>query len=308
MDLTTEAHLRYAELMAGGLTYSDVVSRMRQGQLTRIRRGIYGTAPDLTPEESHLRLILATMPDVHPGNVLSHESAALLHGLPVSRDGLTRVTMIRRTAGHTDTSATLRVRNTRITDEEVTTIDELPVTTAARTAIDLSRTQHYAWGVAACDAALRLGVSRDALRDSVKMHPRLKGLPKARLAVAFADGLAESPAESISRVQFARYGVPKPVSQFEVYDQGGEWVARCDFGWPALGIVGECDGMGKYAQLLRPGQTPEMAIKQEKRREEAIREAGYWVVRWDWDLMWNGDALAQRILRTMRKQGVRASA
>src|SRR5690606_38175822 len=106
-------------------------------------------------------------------------------------------------------------------------------------------------------------------------------LPRARRLVALADGRAESPAESVSRMQMMRSGVPTPTPQFTVRDADGNWVARCDFGWEDFKLVGEVDGMGKYGALLRPGQTAEMAVRDEKRREEAIRDAGYGMVRWD---------------------------
>lgn len=292
MDLQT-----YAELIASGLSQAEVESKVRGGTLARVRRGVYAPARDLDPEEAHLRMILATVPAVHPDNVVSHESAAVLHGLPAPRTALGKVSMIRLTGGHGETSASLRVRAMKLRDDEVTVVSGIRVTTVARTVMDLARTLEPEWGVAACDAALRIGVDREELEAAVGLQTRIRGLTRARWVVGFADGRAESPAESVSRLQFARHGIPAPELQFEIYDDDGNWVARVDCCWREQGVVGECDGLGKYGALLKPGQTAAMAIRDEKRREEAIRDVGWAFTRWDWGLAWQGEKLCARIQR-----------
>lgn len=299
MDPALQPHLTHLQLLRSGLSPADIAARVKQGSLTRIRRGVYCRTESLGPEAEHLRLIRATLPDVHPDNVISHVSAALLHGLPVPRTQLGRVTMTRRTSGHTDASPALLVRNTRLTNDEVTTIDGMLVTTLERTVSDVARISDYPWSVATCDAALALGLDRATLQAAVARHPRLHGLSRARHAVEFADRRSESPAESISRVQFARHGIPPPELQFEVIDDAGVVVATSDFAWPEWGLVGEVDGKWKYGQLLKPGRSSEDAIMQEKRREEEIRLAGYWIVRWDWEIANNGAALSARIRKAM---------
>ena len=44
------------------------------------------------------------------------------------------------------------------------------------------------------------------------------------------------------------------------------------------------------------------AIMAEKRREESIRQQGFWIVRWDWDLAWRPEALASLLRRAMQWQ------
>jgi len=112
--------------------------------------------------------------------------------------------------------------------------------------------------------------------------------------VEFADPLAQSPLESISRLQIARAGLPRPELQRPIFLEGRK-VATTDFAWPEFGVVGECDGMSKYAQLLDPGDTPDQAIMREKRREELIRQAGWWIVRWDFALAMRPHLLAARL-------------
>lgn len=292
----------HAQLTANGLTESDIRARLASGSLTRVRRGVYARAVELTPVDEHLRLVRATVPGVARTNVLSHQSAGCLHGLPVPRDQLGQVAMTRRKGGHGSARRQLRVHNFPIPDDEVTTVDGLHVTTLARTTFDLARTLDYPQAVAVSDGALRTGLQRQDLLDVVDRHKGMHGRARARMAAEFAEPLAESPAESISRTQLALHGVPAPVLQFPVVNADGLQVARADFAWPELRLVGEVDGKWKYGELLRPGQSPETAIMEEKGREQDIRDAGYWIVRWDWSLALRGEELARRVQRAIQQQ------
>lgn len=272
------------ELLALGLTDREIRNRIARGSLVRVRRGHYVISGETAPEAAHLRLLAATLPHLAPENVISHTSAALLHGLPVSRPDLGQVTTIRRTPGHGCQSGKLRARHTAITDAEVTLTGHIPVTTPARTVCDLARTAPFEWAVAAADAALQQGLDPADLEIPLDLHPTLRGTTRARRVLTFADGRSESPAESISRVHMARAGIPSPVLQHEVFDRNGEFVARLDFAWPDLGLAGEVDGRIKYDDLLPAGRDATEVILAEKQREERIRQAtGWWLVRWDWN-------------------------
>lgn len=74
-------------------------------------------------------------------------------------------------------------------------------------------------------------------------------------------------------------GLPVPELQFHVFDHDGVWVARTDFAWPQLGVVGEFDGAVKYT-----GSPEEVAaaVMGEKRRQAAITSLGWRMVRWTW--------------------------
>lgn len=302
MDDGSAKYFTYGQLRAGGLDDGAIRARLREGTLVRLRRGAYAMTGQLTPLAEHIRLIHATMPSVDPGNVLSHHSAGVLHNLPVPQDSLNVVSMTRRTKGHAAARASLRVHASALEADEVGFLVGLPVTSLARTTFDVTRTVGYPRAVAVADAALRAGLPREELNWAIERHKGFHGRARARLAADFADPRSESPAESLSRVQFALHGVPAPELQFEVVGAGGVVVARTDFAWPELRLVGEIDGKWKYGELLKPGQTPQDAIMDEKRREELIREAGYWIVRWDWKLALDGARLAERVLRVMATQ------
>jgi hypothetical protein len=109
-----------------------------------------------------------------------------------------------------------------------------------------------------------------------------RGVAAARRAVALLDGRSESAGESASRVVLHEVGLPPSDLQLEVLDDGGRMVGRCDFGWQEHRTVGEFDGRVKYGRLLKPGQASEDVVYAEKRREDALRDQGWQVVRWSW--------------------------
>jgi hypothetical protein len=84
----------------------------------------------------------------------------------------------------------------------------------------------------------------------------------------------------------------------------GLLVARTDFGWEEHRLVGEFDGRVKYGRLLRPGQDPGDVVIEEKRREDAVRDEGWRMVRWVWADLSSGHRLAARVRRA-RERGRR---
>lgn len=295
--------LTHQQLAAIGMTPNDIRARLLSGDLRRIRRGSYCESPkEQSRVARHVELIHACLPGTHSGSVVSHASAAVLHGLPVPTSHLSKVWMTRRSPGHGDGGALLTVRATPLHESEVTRIDGIAVTTLARTAADLARTAPHGWGVIVCDAALAMGLSRQELTVTLEGHSRLRGIVRARTIVEFADPRSESPAESMSRANMARAGVAAPELQFEIHDNNGEFIARTDFCWPALLLVGEVDGLVKYNDLLTPDQAVGSVFMAEKRREEMIRQQGFWVVRWDWGIASDHRRLGQLLRRAMAAQ------
>lgn len=94
------------------------------------------------------------------------------------------------------------------------------------------------------------------------------------------DGRAESPLETTSRLLMGDLGLPIPTLQLVVRDASGRFLARSDFAWEEERVLGEADGMSKYARFLRPGESPLDVVGREKARENALRAQGWWVIRW----------------------------
>ncbi len=299
MDTPPLHHWR--ELNDEGLTRNSLNRLLREDELSRIRRGVF-TDPTPAPDNIvHTQLIHATLPLLSAEAVVSHQSAAILLGLPYAGQPPNRVHVTRLTGSNGRSRGCLTVHKALLSPDEITDVGGVPVTTLARTAVDLARDSSYEWGVIAMDAALRLGASREELGASVLQCGRMWGVTRARAALDFADGRSESPLESVSRVHFSRMGIPMPEPQFVIRTPSGQFVARADFGWKAERLVGEADGMIKYGELLRPGQTAIDAVRSEKAREQAIRDQGFWVVRWGSREAWDLPVLTKLITNALRR-------
>lgn len=296
--MTTPKLTTIAQLRAQGVSRRELEALLRGRDLERVRRGTFSPPLEGSATQRHCRLVQATLPHIHPEAVVSHRSAAAWHGMPLEISSLEQVTVTRSSGVKGRRSPTLDVRAAQLGADDVVEIDGVRVTSLARTAADLARELSHAWGVIGCDHVLRRDVSRDELEAQVAAARGWQGAVRLRAAVAFADPRSESVAESISRVQFAQMALPQPVPQFEIVDNYG-FVARTDFCWPEHGLVGEVDGRVKYAALLRPGETAADVVMAEKRREESIRQAGFWIVRWGWQEAWHAEVLERLVRRAL---------
>ena len=151
-------------------------------------------------------------------------------------------------------------------------VDGRRTTTLVRTVVDIARSTSFENVVAVLDHVLREGLCDvDSLSRAFAAWPTARGMARARRALRFADPLAESPGESVSRVRLDQDGFPPPVLQ----QQLGQY--RVDFWWPRSGVVGEFDGLTKYE-----GGTD--TIRAEKSRETVLllRADVRRVVRWGW--------------------------
>ena len=270
------------DLSGRGYSPEELARMTRAGQLHRVRRGAYPQSPiaELDPRVAHLRLLEATTRQNSPDAVVSHMSAAALHGLPVWRDGLSRVHLTVSRAGNGKTRRYVHIHGLPIPDDEVVELGGFRVTSLARTVLDLGCQLDLWRAVAVGDAALRLQLNPEELIDVLGRASRRHGIRSARRAAALFDKRAESPQESRSRVIFHLNGLPKPEPQYIVLGRNGEFVARVDFGWEDLRTVGEFDGQVKYGRALRPGQDLEEVLFDEKKREDAVRSLDLQVVRW----------------------------
>ena len=273
-----------------------------RGELVRLRRGTYlpaaAAAPD--PVGRHRQLVEATWPLLGGGSVVSHVSAAVLHGLPVWTQRLTHV-QVTRVDGRGKRRGNVHVHVAPLLADEVVEIDGLLVTSLGRTVVDLGRELPLAQAVAAGDAALRSRLGPDALSLSLEAAAGRPGVLAGRRAVELLDARSESPWESCSRVVLHQIGLPPTSLQHEVRDERGRFVAWADFGWEEHRTLGEFDGRAKYAQLLRPGQSPADAVYEEKRREDAVRDLDWQMVRWGAADLERPDELRARLLRAFRR-------
>ena len=103
--------------IAEGWTDDELARHTRGGALTRLRRGAYvaGTDP-MAGEVRHHLLVRATMASLRRPAVVSHQSAAVLHGLPLWGVRLDRVHITRRPPASSEVGRCLRTHVARLAD------------------------------------------------------------------------------------------------------------------------------------------------------------------------------------------------
>jgi hypothetical protein len=297
VDLVTRT-----QLLADGVTDQEIRRWVRAGDLVRVRPGGFTRRAAGSPAERHRLAVLAAVAELAPDAVVSHASAAVLHGLPVHAQQLraVRVTRRRRRSG-ARRGRHVHVHCAPLDPEEVVIVDGVAVTSLARTLLDLARTSAFDTAVVAADAALHQHrVTRADLDAAVVRARRWPGLPAARRALAFARPGAVNPGETLSRIAIHRAGLPPPELQWVVRTVTGLAIAETDFGWPALRTVGEFDGRVKYGRLLAPGQDPGEVVYEEKRREDAVRATDLGMVRWGWAELDDFRRTAEDLRRSFR--------
>lgn len=303
----TAALIARHQALQVGLSPDDIKRRLHSKEWVSLRPGAYARSAvlaSLTPTQRHVLQIRATMPEATEAGsgatIVSHASAAVLHGLELISVPVRRVTVTKPTARTGRRTSVLHVHAAPIHQEEIVRVGPHRVTSVARTIVDLARCLDFDDAVAITDSALHhKKVTRDQLDEVLARAGRRPRIRAAHRVVAFASPSAESVGESRSRTLLAREMIPTPTLQIEIRTSRGVLVATCDFGWIEERTVGEFDGAEKYGRLLRPGERAGDKIFKEKVREDRIRELGWKVVRWTWSDLEEPGVVGDRVRRAL---------
>lgn len=260
----------------------------RDASLQRVRPGVYTPREvwDALPEWGRYLLRVHAYALVRPGVVFSHESAAALLGLPLFGhphrvhifDGRRSRSLV-----HGDV-----VAHTSADARRSAAVDGLRITTPVDTVADLARALPPALGLAVVDAAIRtFDIHPRHVHDTAVSQRSIRGRRRLEWVCEYANGDAESVVESVSRAVIHWYGFPEPLLQAEHRVAGRRY--RSDFCWPEFRVLGEADGWMKYS----PDDPAEaaVAVRDEKRREDALRRAGWRIARWDYAGALRGDGV-----------------
>lgn len=303
MDQELPSLILRGDALRSGYTDGELLRARRGGRLQSIRRGAY-VRPELLDGldsvEQHRLLVQATLQCASRDTVVSHTSAAALHGIEMWNPPLDRVHV---TIDATSGGRVLRRRHvhaTPMSDDEVVELDGIDVTSVARTVVDCARTESFEKAVVLGDSALHAGlVTAPELHYVLESAHGRRGAPQAARAIAFLDGRSESVGESRSRVLMKRADLPAPQLQRVIQGIDGYDIGRVDFWFEDSNTIGEFDGMAKYTAHLLPGQDAGDAVRLEKLREDALRATGAAMARWTWRDLATPDVVVQRIRYAM---------
>lgn len=296
-----------SDLLAAGWSDQRLTRGVRTGALERVRLGDYRfNGPEQTAEESHRDLVRATAARFKDGrnSVVSHLSAAALYGVALGWPKPARAHVTRPGRPGASASGAVHPHRAILADDEVTLVEGIPVTTPARTVLDVARFVSFEQAVVVADGLLHAGlVSGEEIAMIIERARLRRSAGRAPLVAAFADGRSESPAESASRVMFAALGFPAPALQAVVRAPNGREIGRVDFLFEEFSTVGECDGVSKYVRYLGPGEEIADIVIREKYREDEIRSLNLQVVRWTPQELVRPRVIEQRFLAAFGRAG-----
>jgi hypothetical protein len=160
------------------------------------------------------------------------------------------------------------IRQVQLGPDEVVVRARWLVTTALRTAFDCARWLPLVEAVVVVDAMAHAQlIDLAELEPFARNHPRVRGLWQAVRVALLADSLAESPMETRLRLVLVFAGLPRAVSQYEVFDAVGVFVARLDLAYVAEKVAVEYDGADHWEQR-----------RHDDRRRDRLRSLGWTVL------------------------------
>ncbi len=252
----------HRQLLALGMHPQAVKWRIERGRLHRLWRGVYAVGrPDVT---RHGRWMAATLA-CGDGCALGGESAASLAAMGGSEGATIEVIVPpgapRRLRG-------IRAREAHVDPAHLGTIDGIPVTSPARTLLDLARTRsRHDLETAINEADKRDLIDPETLRTTLADFAGLPGVAKLRRTLDVRTFvMTEAGVERHFLPIARRVGLPpRPLTQ--------EWVNGflVDFYWPDLALVVETDG-------LRYHRTPSKQAADLVRQQTHLAR-GFWPLR-----------------------------
>mgnify|MGYP003556956843 FL=1 len=298
------------DIRSTGCSRADIARAVRERQLCRVRTGVYADAREWDALELESRIIArarayALVATRAP--VFSHVTAAAIHGLPLHRvdEHLDVLSDDPRAGANPGVSR----RRTGPGDPDVVEVSGLLCTSLDWTVGEVARWCSQETATVALDGALRLLQPGDPMRKYSEDHAatdrgrwleiasmRSHRFRAARRAIEFADGRADRPGESVSRLYLQQLGFRPPRLQVRVpAPSGADYFV--DFAFDDATAFGEFDGEGKY--LLRSiygDRAAERVVVEEKWREDWIRATtNRRFGRWGWAHMPTALHLGRRL-------------
>ncbi len=280
------------QALRAGLTEDAIKSRVRRGTWRRLYTGVYTDAPGMLSRPASL---WAALLYAGPGAVLSHETAAELHGLidepsdpiHVSVPGDRRVTLTRG----------LRVHRTGRALDTPEAHRDPPHTTIEETVLDLATAAVDFDG--ACDWITR-AFARE-LTSQTRLLCALSGRLMMRWRAQLADVVSAGAAgdHSVLEYRYTRdveraHRLPQAIRQVPFQDSRGRR-GRYDRVYDGYRVVIELDG--------NLAHRPEDSWR-DKARDRATVVAGLQPLRYGWaDVYGNPCATAAEVAKVLREHG-----
>jgi len=248
------------QLVEAGLSHDAVLHRVKQGWLRRVHRGVYLLGPLETPYSRALAAVLAC----GDGALLSHRAAAVLWGLVAPPMHAIHVT-VGRDARSRDG---IRVHRTTIHPADATRRHGIPVTSPARTLLDVAATTPRELDRALNEAHVLRLVTDLSLNEQFSRYPGHRGTAALREAIRPEPKLTRSEAERRALELIGRARLPEPETNVKVAGH------EVDLLWRAERLIVEVDGYAFHSMRR--------SFEHDRRRDQVLLARGYRVMRVTW--------------------------
>ncbi len=220
------------------------------------------------------RMVVMTVARRHPNWVFCLESAAVFHGLQVSRVNWAVIHVLAKKGDHTKDTA--HVIHHVLLDTRTIEIDGVHATTLWQTTVSYLAERDFAHGLAVADSALKLtGAQVPDLYAHIDAELSDEASRViARATAQWSDPKSDNGGESYARGIMLNLGFERPELQVHFTDPADPSVDYyADFLWHVKGgvIVAEMDGKGKYLdERMTAGKGAFEVMQDERIRESRI--------------------------------------
>jgi hypothetical protein len=262
-DLAAREHgvVALQELIDLGVSATRVKRWAADGQLHRIHRGVYAVGHAALTEHGRW---MAAVKACGPGAALSHQSGAALSDLRRSSSPIIHVT----TPGRANPRGIRVHRVRRLHPDDVAVVDRVPVTSVARTLLDLADVLPPRQLIRAIEQAERLQLFDLKAIDRLLARSSGRRLKTLRSAIAAVNGEPPRVNSDWERdlLDFCDdNGIPRP--ELNVIVEGYE----VDALWRDKKLIVELDSYAFHRHLA--------AFENDRRKDGTLQLAGYMVVR-----------------------------
>ncbi|MGH2785186.1 MAG: type IV toxin-antitoxin system AbiEi family antitoxin [Actinomycetota bacterium] len=276
-----------------GATKDVIRHRLRTGRWIPISRVVFRLAGSPSSWRQSLMAAVLAWGD---GAVVSHLAAAALWCLAEFDPGPVELTVprSRRRAGPGN------IHRHPLSKADVTSIEGIPVTTPARTLIDLTSVAPREAVEEALDDALRRGmVSLPHLRRRLAAvgRPGRKGVAMMRQLLDERDPSAAVPDSVFERRLLRllqRGSLPSPALQYGIHDERG-LVGTLDFAYPDVRLAIEADGHRWHSGRIR--------WDHDRERRNRLTLLGWRVIHVTWTDLTRRPAVTVRLIATALAEG-----
>ena len=283
--------IAYRQLREAGLTAGSIRHRVRSGRLHPLHRGVFLVGSGLSyPRTREIAAVIA----LGPAAVVSHRTAAMLFGILRGDGGAVDVTVLGANRGSRPGIRSHRSR--ALGRGDTGTVDGIPVTSPARTLLDIApliSRRELAWAYnEALIQDLTTPQAIRALLDRTHGHPGSRSLEAICENAAPQRTAGELERRVLDALRRARVAAPRT----QVRLMGWE----VDFYWPEHGLVLEADG---YKFHHAP-----QSWRRDRRKQADLENHGLRVLRTDWEeVTERPESMVARVLRAQFERSGPAS-